>query len=68
MQITSTLAAAVFHCRQENDGLVRLDLSYNEVSLRAVLVIAQALESNGRLEVLRLDGNRCGTITGKHSG
>lgn len=41
-----------------NDGLVRLDLSYNEISSRGVLVIAQALEDNDRLEVLRLDGNR----------
>lgn len=41
-----------------NDGLVRLDLSYNEISPKGVLVIAQALEDNDRLEVLRLDGNR----------
>lgn len=44
--------------KKVNDGLVRLDLSYNEISSRGVLVIAQALEDNDRLEVLRLDGNR----------
>lgn len=51
---------AILHAvvRQVNDGLVQLNLSYNEVSPRGVLVIAQALESNERLEVLRLDGNR----------
>ena len=46
------------HLEKVNDGLVRLDLSYNEISSRGVLVIAQALEENDRLEVLRLDGNK----------
>lgn len=47
--------------------MVRLDLSYNEISLRGVLVIAQALEDNDRLEVLGLNGNRCGVCAGVHT-
>ncbi|CAB1103173.1 unnamed protein product [Ectocarpus sp. CCAP 1310/34] len=48
-----------------NDGLVCLDLSYNEISPTGALVIAQALENNDRLETLRLDGNSIGFNGGR---
>lgn len=60
-------ATKLYHASNKvNDGLVRLDLSYNEISSRGVLVIAQALEDNDRLEVLRLDGNRYACFAQQH--
>ncbi|CAN0118334.1 unnamed protein product, partial [Phaeothamnion confervicola] len=42
---------------QVNWGIAHLDLSFNEVSPRGVMVLAQALEQNNGLASLALHGN-----------